>query len=410
MGITLAYAVALVVIAWLATPSERIVFDVYSYHLPTIRTFAQQWPTPALSSYNVVSTPGYHLALSLVARTVSDSETLLRFVGGSFTLALAWVMLRVTKDALLVVPLLLSLYVVSSAIYLLPENAAWALVAIGLSLCLCDRVDRRFFILSGVMLTTLVLVRQTHAWLGLPIAAASFHGVEWRPLLRDRAPRLLLCVLPGICAIAFFFWLWGGLTPPPFQSTAPDSPENLGMIRYGNVTLVPVGFTCVVVGVYGLFFAPTLLGKTIRLRWVLLGALLAGAFAIIVPSTVLNPFRAYAFWPLLNKLPAVADRSIAFVLLAIVGGALIGAFGSALPRRDRVILGAALLGFVLAHLPNPMVWQRYYEPLVLMLLAFACTRIDAPAGKRARLLRDASLLALAGGLFAVTAISLRLFT
>ena len=41
--------------------------DERVFHLPTIRLFADQLPSPDLSDYNVATTPGYHLLLAAVS-------------------------------------------------------------------------------------------------------------------------------------------------------------------------------------------------------------------------------------------------------------------------------------------------------------------------------------------------------
>lgn len=347
------------------------------------------------------------MVLSLVDRFVSDRETVLRVAAAGFTLALAAATTWFARRWWLVLPMLLSLYVVSSGVYLLPENAAWLLVAVVLGLCLDRQPNRAFYVAAAAALAGLVFVRQTHAWAGLPIVVAALYGTR-RDAWVKTAAAAAGAVMPAVLVLGLFVWLWGGLTPPLYHPDAPDAPENLGTIRYGGFTLVPVGFTFVLIGVYGLFFTPCLWGRRINWPWPVIGGAVALVFALAVPSTILHPMRDYAFWPLMNKLPAIAERSIAFVSLATLGGAVAGAIASVLPSRDRAVMGAALAGFILAHLPNPMVWQRYYEPFVLMWLAYACGRLTEPASGPGRSLSRAMPLILAAVLFGITSVSLKL--
>ncbi len=400
------YALVLGVIAALCQPSERVRYDVTCHHLPVIKTFASQWPTPDLRNYLVATTPAYHLVLSLVDRFISDHVLLLRLTGSVFALLLAATMARQVGRIELITPLLVSLYVVSAGIYLLPEDAAWWLVAMLIGLCLGNTRNKSFYWLAGCALGALVMFRQTHAWAGLPIIVAACYG-QTGDALKTRMMRAAVCVTPAVIALGVFVVMWGGLTPPAFQSDAPPSSANLEIIRYGGLSPTPPAFTLALLGVYGLFFVGGFIGTKPRYAWWIAGVCVGVALAIITPSTLENPFRDYGIWRYLVKMPIVGDRSIAFIALAGLGGGIVAAMASVMGSRDRAILGAVLFGFVIAHLPNPMIWQRYYEPFVLILLAYAASRVPQSGNRIASRARVLLPLSLALALLGVTLISLK---
>ncbi len=62
--------VGFAVLSWAVVTTGRVgtgeSADMVNYHVPVIRTFAQELPTPDLAKYDSATTPGYHLALALV--------------------------------------------------------------------------------------------------------------------------------------------------------------------------------------------------------------------------------------------------------------------------------------------------------------------------------------------------------
>ena len=59
-------------------------YDEQHFHLPTIRTFAEQLPMPDLSDYLVATSPGYHLVMAAVFDATHLGDQWLRLIGGQF--------------------------------------------------------------------------------------------------------------------------------------------------------------------------------------------------------------------------------------------------------------------------------------------------------------------------------------
>lgn len=378
------------------TPEDyrtRAGFDHGEYHLPVIRDFAAQLPAPDLSDYASATTPGYHLLMAAVGRAFSDDPRVLR----AFSLLIGSAMIGLLVGALArtrgvpfaltrALPLAASLYVVSSAAWLLPDNAAWLCVLVIVLLSLKARLRVRTLALAGAVLIALVLVRQIHLWAAAPVWLAWWLGpAEDDPraatllptldnTLRRRAARAALAVVftaPAFLLIGRFFLVWGGMTPPSFDE------------RLSGPNLVVPATVLTLIAIYGAFFAGDwlpaawlALRKNPRL-WtiVLLGAIIGLALGVAPHSSYHFEDRISHLWNVVRRLPTLAERSPVIVLGSVAGGVTAALIGTALPRRDAWVFLAALAGFVASQTVGALAWPRYYEPLLLIMLALACARI-----------------------------------
>ena len=111
----------------------------------------------------------------------------------------------------------------------------------------------------------------------------------------------------------------------------------------------------------------------------------------------------------MHHLPTVAGRSPLVIGLAVLGGGGAAVALHALRGRDRWVMAAALVGFVLAQSATPLLWQRYYEPFVLLWLLLAAAAVETPAGETPvrRAFRYGGVAGLVVFQIAVTAVTLR---
>jgi hypothetical protein len=121
----------------------------------------------------------------------------------------------------------------------------------------------------------------------------------------------------------------------------------------------------------------------------LIGAIIGLATALPFPTSYLEPIRsAGPLWRAAQATPAIADRSIVITLLAPVGGAVLAAMLVGAAERGRRAASLALLlcliGWMFAQAANAMAWQRYFEPMLLILLSWfsALAWHDERAGAR----------------------------
>ncbi len=360
---------------------SRGAFDQNEYHLPAIDDFAEQWPTPNLRDYPSATTPGYHLAMAAVVRLFEANTTQLRWIGCGLSVGLIftlgfWLARRLGLGAALALalPLVGSVYVLSSAAWLLPDNAAWWLVLAIVLLAMRPAPGRGTFIAYGLLLALLVFVRQNHLWLMLPMAVAAWR--RWDNGGRCPRARLVwvgVMSLPAVAVVGTFVLLWQGLAPPSFQS------------RVGGPGWAVPATILALLGVYGVFYLPWVLGRPGHAdapRWSraqALGAVVGfaiGAAPVTTYSVELG--RSSGIWNAARQLPYFMDRSLLLIALATWGGVVVVGLLRRIGPADRWVLGAALGGFTLAMSASALAWQRYYEPFLLIWLAVCAASMPRP--------------------------------
>ncbi len=363
----------------------RANYDHKLYHEPTIRQFAEQWPHIDLWHYKSATTPGYHLLQAAVATIISPSLLALQLTAMAITAALSYLLGRALvrhAPPLLAValglPLASSIYIAQSSAYLLPDNLGWLGVLGMLLLVLRPRQTAGVLLGAAAVLLALVMVRQIHAWTaGLLWLGAWLNSVETPggPLLNPRAifhePTAqarrallaLLATLPALVLLALFYRYWGGLVPPVFQ----------GWYHSGNAA--GVVFVLAVFGAFSPFFLVSW-WPGLRTLWaehrlsaaVILLLLLVVACA--VPTTHDLPAGRFSgLWNLAAKLPVVGHCSPFMVGLGVLGAVCLLSLAARLDPRTRLIFLGGVLGYGAACTANHDLFQRYVEPLALMLLA-----------------------------------------
>ena len=387
----------------------RAAADQDGFHLKAIGQFALQWPCPDLRDYPSATTPGYHLALAWAKHVGVADVRWLRLAGAAFSAGLigmlAWAVGgRVGarggrgRAILLCLPLVASLYFITSAAWLLPDNAGWWGVLAVLVLALRRRVDRWTYLLGGLTLLLLMLVRQSHIAMAAVLWVAAWLGDEDAPKSPGgwvnggsckRTAWMVLATLPALVGLGWFVWMWGGLTPPSFAAGAQAEAARLasGAGRHSGGNPAVPAMILAVAGAWGVFLVGWLgdarAWRTFcRRQWVwVVGGTLVGVMVAILPQTGFDPAagRMSGFWNLGAKLPMVAGRSVLITGLAMLGGSVLGLWCAVLNRRDRILFLSAWGVFATAQCANAMAWQRYYEPFVLMMFALFAARLPGSA-------------------------------
>ncbi len=407
--------------------------DEQSFHLPVIRVFAQQWPNLDLSDYLAASTPGYHIAMVGVSSLVGGELVPMRVVSGLLVtlmlLALTWFAARrvgALGAVCLAAPLITSPYLVGASTLLLPEGAAWMLLTLVLLLALRPRVTWTTYALGGLLVMLAVLTRQIFLWTAGLLWLSAWLGTDRsddRPstLLPARetwslAPRSLraaiavAATLPAFAAVAYFFRLWGGLTPPLFRAGGGASMELAGTHTGVNPSVVLL--TLAVIGLASVFFAGYLLApvhrawterRTLCVRACSIGAGAGLALAIALPSSFSREDGRYSgLWNVIAKLPTLADRSPVMLALAPLGGLTLALIWLCLPRRSGWVLVGSVAGFAIAQSANHQAWQRYVEPMALLALLLGAALAQSGESRRIPRWAHAGPLLLAGLLLLIT--------
>ena len=430
------YAAALSPIAILnvLNASGRATFDHVLFHEHTIDAIARTWPAVNLTypDHFVAMTPGYHWVLGGVAQLTGMSDPGLRFVGIAISSAIfalfGYLLGRRCGSllgALLVAPLMASIYVVSSSAWLLADNAGWFWAYLFGLTAMFGRPSLRWSIVVGIGLLLAVWTRQNMLFLALPLWATAwlreapdgpgssnpFVGIPRRAL--NLLP-LALATLPAIATLVYLYSVWNGLVPYEFQG------------QYDGINPSNVPLQLVVLAGLGVFYLPAMYGigeadwrtETLaRVRrcvlWLFVAAVLAGLASVLVPTTYApKEGRAGLIWSgaeRLNPFGPIGNCNPLIVLIAMAGGVVLVLILATLPARRRWILGALYAGFAIAQIASSEVWQRYHEPFALLFLAIATAAAvhhRVPSWRRPPLAQSAPIALLAFALAVTSAIIL----
>ena len=395
--------------------SGRGASDDLLYHWVAINQFAQEWPTPDLGDYASATAPGYHLLLAPLVRSGLD-HTGTQLVASIWTLALlgllCWVVSRSwgLASAVLMLPLLASMYVIYPGIWLLPDNAGWFFVLGVLLLALRPRTGWGVWALAGVLLLALVWVRQVHIWAAGVIWLAAWLGdqsqtpSDLRTFFTDPVRRLGRTIMaqgftiPAFMALIWFLGTWGGLVPPSFQD------------QHQGPNLASPGFMLTQLAILSVFFAPVLIPQ-LRTLWahhwrLVLLAIFVGLVLGVLPhsSYSIEAGRYSGWWNLLGKFPTLADRSPIFILGSVMGAVSLTLWLSLAPKRDIWIWLGVLVAFTLAQTANHASWQRYHEPMLLMMIVLIFARSMVLDQLRVRVLLGSLVLSVVLGAITLSSI------
>lgn len=363
-------------------------YDQRHYHEPVIEKIVEQWPHPDFVNYRSATTPGYHLLMATIKRYLTDSPIIVRLISNLFSLGFLLVVfgcaLRYAtpwQALMLVMPLACSTYLLAGSIWLTTDNLGWLFVSVALGAAVMSKPTAARFALGGIAVLAVTFVRQIHIWTAAPVALAALlqsplanslpktlrhddHNQQqtWLPLIAAG-----FFIAAAFALLGAFVLAWGGLTPPAFTEQHARGP---------NLATIPL--TLSLVGVFGMFFLPAFGGYreafAFRSRTVVLVAIAAAVLCMLMPTSYAfdDGRRGGPLWHIVRLLPVFADRSIVFPLLAAVGAlVLLQAWRSVVAagnRQPAMILLLGMLGWVLAQSMNFQAWQRYCEPIILVML------------------------------------------
>ena len=387
-GLFLLAVTPLILVGW---DRGRGGFDQNEHYFRAVVQFSRQWPRFDFSDYTSATTPGFLLYVAAAHRFLTQDFRTLRLVAALVTVGLlghlAWEVgkrVSVGLGVALCLPMVCSLYVFNSGLYILPDNAGWWGVLIAIALAMRKKVDVWTFAGGCVLTAALVFVRQIHLWAAAVLWLAAWMGSEKDPEREERfgalfadvkrsAPRaglMVLLTVPAVLVIAYFFRQWGGSTPARYRDLA-----------QGGNPAVPLTVLAVF-GMAGTFFLSVVWGRVKDVladcgsRRVVIGAAVLGFVVGVVPVTTLHfPERASGIWHLAGRMPIVAERSVLMVVLSTWGAAMLALFTLTIRRRDRWLFLGAWVAFVAAQSASFTAWQRYYEPFAFMMLAVGASLV-----------------------------------
>ncbi len=363
--------------------------DEAAAHLPTVLQFAAQLPTPDLRDYPSATGPGYHLLMAVPARMGVGVHGL-RIIGSLAGLALVLLVWRTAARAAgpavalaLALPLLVSTYVLSGSAWLTTDVLSVLIGTTMVAIAAWWMPTTRTFLTLAVLFVAALSVRQTNVFLAAPILAAGILGSplgrsasdaeQWsgdEPRSWSRLGAAYLALVPAALLLLALVNLWGGLMPATFRS-----------LHDKGLSLVAPAYGLALLGTWAaialLPMAPEVL-HTVRRHALAITLVASLAFlgAVVADSTwsVEQGRWGGAYWMIVKAFPAIGGRSIVIVTAAVVGAVLAAVLWirAAEIRRGRqaTIVLVSLLALMVVQAGNSQVWQRYFDPAILVALAW----------------------------------------
>lgn len=379
--------------------------DAGVYQVPTIELFRERLD---FSDYPSAQTPLFHLVMAGWGKLVGFELWKLRLLNVAISYGAALALLRLLRRTTplrqlpafaLTLAFVLSPYFFGASFTLLTDNLAilFALLALERIHSFSRSGSMSAFALACLCIGAAALTRQSFLWL-VPVAA--FFLLRRSDSLREALAGLGLLVL-ALFPLGLLVLEWNGLVPP---STDPAScglcTDRPGFGR-DTLTLRTVGFTVALFGLYAaLVLGPSALRwlrvlrtgravaalvtgrsrRRIDLARMLALAATAGVVLLLVspleyvPILPGQPGDAGWLWKLSERLPTLLGSSLVFWLLVPVGAVA----GAVLVRRAGwASLGSVVLGaFLLAALPVALVYQKYFDPFMLLAVALFARPMD----------------------------------
>ena len=371
--------------------------DARIYQLPTILQLSERLD---LSDYPSAQTPLYHLVTAGWGELVGFELWKLRLLNVAISYAMALALLRLLRRATplgalpafaLTLAFVLSPYVFGAAFTLLTDNLAILFGLIALERINAYSRDGSIaaFAVACLAIGAAVMTRQSFLWL-VPVAA---FFLLLPPLRAARVAAGGAMLVLALVPLAVLVIEWNGLVPPSADPASCGLCTDRPGVGPDELSLRTVAFSVALLGMY----AAIVLGPAqwrrlrspvtraagrvlaaVRVRPRAPVALLAGAAAVGVALVLLEPLEymparpgvqgdAGYLWRLSGELPTVLGSSLLFWLLvplgAVAGALLVRRAGwTSLPS---VYLGAFLVG----TLPVNLVYQKYFDPFMLLAVA-----------------------------------------
>ncbi|MBA3262123.1 MAG: glycosyltransferase family 39 protein [Thermoleophilaceae bacterium] len=357
--------------------------DAALYQLPTIMQLREGLD---FSDYPSAQTPLFHLVMAGWGKLVGFELWKLRLLNVAISYGAALALLRLLRRTAALGPLpafaltlafALSPYFFGASFTLLTDNLAilFALLALERMHRYAQDGSPAAFATACLWIGAAVLTRQSFLWLVL-VGGVFLVLRERRSAERLFAGAVMLALaLAPLAALAIE---WKGLVPPSADPASCGLCTDRPGFGRDTLTLRTAGFTVALLGLYaGLVFGPGLArrpgGAPRRPPWQLIGAGAAAGAALLLLSPLeykpigLAPGDAGYLWQLSKHLPTVLGSSLLFwvaVPTGAVGGALLAR------RAGWISLASAYLAcFLAVALPVALVYQKYFDPFVLLAVA-----------------------------------------
>jgi hypothetical protein len=382
--------------------------DAAVYQVPTIELFRERLD---FSDYPSAQTPLFHLVMAGWGKLVGFELWKLRLLNVAISYGAALALLRLLRRATplgqlpafaLTLAFVLSPYFFGASFTLLTDNLAilFALLALERIHSFSRSGSMSAFALACLCIGAAALTRQSFLWLA-PVAV--FFVLRRSDSLREALAGLGLLAL-ALVPLGLLVLEWNGLVPPSADPASCGLCTDRPGFGRDALTLRTAGFTVALLGLYAALVLGPSAGRLARRaagsptgraaaalvtgrsrRRIDLGRMLALAAAAGVVLLLVSPLEyvpilpgqpgdAGWLWKVSDRLPTLLGSSLVFWLLvpvgAVAGAVLVWRAGWA--SLSSVVLAA----FLLAALPVALVYQKYFDPFMLLAVALFARPMD----------------------------------
>lgn len=365
----------------------RAYFDHTHFHLPVIKQLIENFD---ISDYKAATAPGYHLIFAVIGQLTGLNVTLFKLVNALITsLFIGYLSVKLSVNRpplqvlLLMLPMVLSVYILPSGIWLLPDNLAWFALAWLIFQIKHSPFDNKQLLCIAIVLALAVLVRQTYLWL-VSIIWASGISVYIKLIMNNKQLtnkiddsyknsqntnsaltyflKCLLTTLPAFLVLAYLAITWQGLVPPSFQSI------------HHHISPSAPAFFFALFGVYTTFYIPFFyrqIKNNITIISIIIGAIVGFLSVIFIDSSYdVKAGRFGGLWNIIKIAPSIGDKSLLMVMLSTLGGAVFIVLLRLLNHKERLIILIACIAFVSAMTVNQFVYERYFSGFIYIILTW----------------------------------------
>lgn len=369
---------------------EMDIFDAYDeerFHYPTILSFAEEFPKLDLVDYDSATTPLYHIILMVPALIFGSNIIQLRFISAIISLCCLLVFYKflasrgdARKALLFAILFLFSPYFVGPAIRLSTDNAALLFALLAIYTMETATPTSKKNLLINIFILCAIYVRQIYAWLIGAYLLFNLRGYQAKSETLDLKHIILPTLIP-ILGLAYFLFLWKGLTPPRFSGG--HTPQGLNWDA-------PV-YIVSLIGLYGIIFCFWLF-KMFKQNQQLFPLVLLLGFSsgYLLLHSVSNEYpvidqslgdRGGALWLLAARLPNFLSTSVVFWVLFPLGLVCLYTMVRYLISRHEYLMIGYFLLWLAANMTNFKTYQKYYEPFLLFFMGYAMVTIKTNGDK-----------------------------
>lgn len=373
--------------------AHYLTYDEGKFHYPTIVQFAKEFPFFNLYDYNSATTPLYHVFMALLQKVFNGDLLLLRWVNVIISFVAVATLYSILVNRLSVqrnLSLLLSFiflsapYFFGASFVMQPGNAAVLLLLLTINSYLKFKNDYQFrhFAWATFFMMLCLLCRQTYLYLCMAIGLDLFLHFKNKTQLFKYWLMMLLALLP----LAALIVSWKGLTPPSFSSAHTES---------GFINIKTLEFALVILGLYFVFLLPQSFYQPLAAKKMLLFLTITVAsvlLLLLVPLHGKDNEISGNIPRLAARLPLLQNTSVLYFLLMPAGA--IALYLIVLKKKLHFFV-LLLLCFFICNLPSKIIFQRYFDTAILLVLIFA----NAPCNVQSKwnvLMKYALLIIFAG--------------